>query len=284
MPISRRRPYAVTFGSAFRYAGRAIGLAAKYFRRNNGSRCRRGTVGSFLSTSDMEQEPPCDACKSLWIRGKREGNVTKSFNFKNMVDISHHLTIPVAPQCLLQNVLRTKHSYWSETKKKTMQFNIPRRVETNYHTETGNQKAFWWTEDKVIFTEPEKFFYRENFKRGLFGAFTSTTETIWWKWRSVPGSVSVDVNGLYWTTTFPTKNERMMLGSGSLSNITDGTNAIQNISKNGLLILLGMQPRNNKKISVWSSCLSLCIWKGSFLSHDLVWRYTVYHCITGEQC
>lgn len=29
--------------------------------------------------------------------------------------------------------------------------------------------------------------------------------------------------------------------------ITDGTNAIQNISKNGLLILLGMQPRNNKK-------------------------------------
>lgn len=59
-----------------------------------------------------------------------------------------------------------------------MQFNIPRRVETNYHTETGNHKAFEWTEDKVIFTEPEKFFYRENFKRGLFGAFTSTTETI----------------------------------------------------------------------------------------------------------
>lgn len=56
--------------------------------------------------------------------------------------------------------------------------NIPRRVEINYHTETGNQKAFGWTEDKVIFTEPEKFFYRENFKRGLLGAFTSTTETI----------------------------------------------------------------------------------------------------------
>lgn len=86
------------------------------------------------------------------------------------------------------------------------------RVETNYRTVTGDQKAFGWTE--VIFIDHEIFFYREIF---------------------------------------------------------------------GLLELLGMQPRNNKKISVWCTCLSLCFGKGSFLSQDLVWRYTVYHCITGEQ-
>lgn len=142
MPISRRRPYAVTFGSAFRYAGRAIGLAVKYFRRNNGSRCRRGTVGSFLSTSDMEQEPPCDACKSLWIRGKREGNVTKSFNFKNMVDISH-LTIPVAPQCLLQNVLRTKHIYWWGNKEENNAI--------QYTSSCGDKLSYWnWQSESFL--------------------------------------------------------------------------------------------------------------------------------------
>lgn len=71
------------------------------------------------------------------------------------------------------------------------------RVETNYRTVTGDQKAFGWTEDKVIFTDPEIFFSRENFKRGLFVAFTSTTEEIGWKWRYVPGSAFVDVDGLY---------------------------------------------------------------------------------------
>lgn len=37
------------------------------------------------------------------------------------------------------------------------------RVETNYRTVTGDQKAFGWTEDKVIFIDHEIFFYRENF-------------------------------------------------------------------------------------------------------------------------
>lgn len=77
-------------------------------------------------------------------------------------------------------------------KENNADFKIPRRGETNYQTETGDQKFFGWT-----FTDPDIFFYRENFKRGLFGAFTSTTENIRWKWRSVPGSASVDVKGLY---------------------------------------------------------------------------------------
>lgn len=55
------------------------------------------------------------------------------------------------------------------------------RVETNYRTVTCDQKAFGWTEDKVIFIDPDIFFYRENFKRGLFAAFTPTTENIGWK-------------------------------------------------------------------------------------------------------
>lgn len=37
------------------------------------------------------------------------------------------------------------------------------RVETNYRTVTGDQKAFGWTEDKVIFIDHEIFFYREIF-------------------------------------------------------------------------------------------------------------------------
>lgn len=37
------------------------------------------------------------------------------------------------------------------------------RVETNYRTVTGDQKAFGWTEDNVIFIDHELFFYREIF-------------------------------------------------------------------------------------------------------------------------
>lgn len=66
-------------------------------------------------------------------------------------------------------------------KENNADFKIPRRGETNYRTETGDKKFFRWTKDKVIFTDPDIFFYRENFKRGLFGAFTSTTENIGWK-------------------------------------------------------------------------------------------------------
>lgn len=125
MPISRSRPYAVAFGSAFHYAGRAIGLAAKYFRRNNDSRGRRVTVWNFFTTRRYRTRTSLRP-KSLWIRRKREGNVTNSFNLKNMVDISHHLTIPVAPQWLLQKVLRTKHSYWWGTRKENnADFKIP---------------------------------------------------------------------------------------------------------------------------------------------------------------
>lgn len=36
-------------------------------------------------------------------------------------------------------------------------------METNYRTVTGDQKAFGWTEDKVIFVDHEIFFYREIF-------------------------------------------------------------------------------------------------------------------------
>lgn len=55
-------------------------------------------------------------------------------------------------------------------------FKIHRRVETNYQTGTGDHKAVGWIEDKVTYTDPELWFYRENFGRGLPGAFTSTSE------------------------------------------------------------------------------------------------------------
>lgn len=140
MPISRSRPYAVAFGSAFHYAGRAIGLAAKYFRRNNDSRGRRVTVWNFFTTRRYRTRTSLRP-KSLRIRRKREGNVTNSFNVKNMVDISHHLTIPVAPQWLLQKVLRTKHSYWWGTRKKTMQI-------SKYLSSCGDKlsNCNWWSE------------------------------------------------------------------------------------------------------------------------------------------
>lgn len=72
MPIDRRRPYAATFGSAFHYAGRAFGLTAKYFKRNNGGHGRRGTVRNFLSTRRYGKEPPCDANLSGSEESERE--------------------------------------------------------------------------------------------------------------------------------------------------------------------------------------------------------------------
>lgn len=236
MPNGRRKLYFVAFESAFHYSGSATGLAAKYLRCYNGSRGRRGTVRSFLSTRKYGTKTSLRR-KSLWIRGKREGNITKSLNIKNMVDISHHLTIPVAPQWLLQNVLRTKHSYWWKTKKKTVQISIYLVV---------------WRQTIILKLVIRKLL--DGLKTSSQTLRDSSTEKTlredYLAHSLLPLRLfdgSVDVNGLYWTTTFPTKNERMMVDSGSLSNITDGTNAIQNISKNGLLIVLGMQPRNNKK-------------------------------------
>lgn len=140
MPISRSRPCAVAFGSAFHYAGRAIGLAAKYFRGNNDSRGRRVTVWNFFTTRRYRTRTSLRP-KSLWIRRKREGNVTNSFNLKSMVDISHHLTIPVAPQWLLQKVLRQSIVTDGEQEKKTMQI-------SKYLSSCGDKlsNCNWWSE------------------------------------------------------------------------------------------------------------------------------------------
>lgn len=74
-----------------------------------------------------------------------------------------------------------------------------------------------------------------------------------------------------------------MVDSGSLSNNLDGTNDIQNISKNELLKLLGMRPRNNKKNLCLMFMLVIMHWKGLIPIPRLGMTVHVYHCITGEQ-
>lgn len=120
-------------------------------------------------------------------------------------------------------------------------FQVHRQVETNY-TQGPNSG---WLEDKITFTDPLIYFYRERFGRGPPGALGPGAADHSFKEISRKKCIRSCKDGWYWTTTWPTKTEREMVDTTVLSNMMDGTQALAAISKNQFLNMMGAKSKQD---------------------------------------
>lgn len=117
-------------------------------------------------------------------------------------------------------------------------FKIDRKVETRFVN--AGDKSVGWTEDKMTYTDPIIYFYRDKYGRGLPGAFgTQATKNAFIE-VSKKKCVRSCKDGWYWTTNWPTKKERKMVDTSVLSNLVNRTTSMGlNYTKDNLLDALG---------------------------------------------
>lgn len=123
-------------------------------------------------------------------------------------------------------------------------FQCHRQVETNYVTGTGDDKAVGWTGDKITYTDPIIYFYRETYGKPEPGAFTASANKDDFLELCKKKRISHCKDGFYWTTRFPTKGERKIVDTEELRKLFDGSNA-RTITKDRLLTTFGVEPKGD---------------------------------------
>lgn len=205
----------------------------------------------------------------MWRRGKKMGNISPLLKIKCI--------IPSAVQFLYKNgtnsaafvhvgsnignlLLGDYHENYNVYNKlqvysnfhlvrmstRIQNFQVHRQVETNYVTGSGEETTNGWFEDKLTYTDPIMYFYRAKFGRPLPGAFTDGSAK---KHAFLEVCKKKCINsckdGWYWSTNWPTKNEKKMVDTDVLVDLMNGTTPMPDTyMKDDLLKALGAVSKN----------------------------------------
>lgn len=202
--------------------------------------------------------------RMMWKRGRKSGNVsgllkmkvitpfTIKFDYsggaklaqwsKNDANLAHALLGDGQENYYTYQRLQDYSTFCVERISTRIQnFQLHRRVETTYQ-----QGENWgWFEDKVTYTDPIVYFYREKYGRGLPGAFNAGASNHAFMEISKEKCIQNCRDGWYWTTEFKTKNERKMVDTEILRKMIDRTTPLTGMTKNQLLEKLGVEPKND---------------------------------------
>lgn len=143
-------------------------------------------------------------------------------------------------------------------------FQLHRQVETTYQ-----QGENWgWFEDKVTYTDPIIYFYREKYGRGLPGAFGPTATEHAFMEISKEKCIRSCRDGWYWSTNFRSKNERKMVDTEVLRKLIDRNTPIANLTKDQLLEKLGVESKNDAGTYVDQHACEFTIGRGPQYSKE----------------
>lgn len=202
----------------------------------------------------------------MWRRGKKHGNISGLIRIKNIQQFNFLYSYDkgVVTQRMVMTdgnkapfLLGTNHENYKAYNRlnefssfvlvrmstRIHDFQIHRQVETEFITGAGEEAESHWTEDKITFTDPKIYFYREQYGRGMPGALSPTAPDHAFKEISKHKCITGCKDGWWWSTSWPTKGEREMVDTTVLHNMMDGSQSIAAYSKNKLLQELGAKSK-----------------------------------------
>lgn len=195
----------------------------------------------------------------MWRRGRKSDNISNLLRFKVIIPVAAQFTFnrddPYAKHGKVDgnkasfllgddeenynsyNKIQNYSSFQLHRMSTRIQnFKVHRLVETEFKVNDEDH----WTDDKLSFTDPIVYFYREKFGRGLPGAFGSTATKNAFLEVCKHKCIRSCKDGWFWSTKFPTKGERKMVDTSVLTKLVNRTTPIGNLTKDQLLAKLGV--------------------------------------------
>lgn len=206
----------------------------------------------------------------MWRRGKKLGNISRllrikciipsavQFTYKNGSNTAAYVHVGANVGNQLLGDIHENYTTYNKLEvysnfhlvrmsTRIENFQVHRQVETNYVTGSGEEATNGWFEDKITYTDPILYFYREKFGRTLPGAFSGATGVKKHAFLEICKKKCINSckDGWFWSTNWPTKNERKMVDTTVLTNLMDGTTPMpDSFLKDDLLKALGAVSKN----------------------------------------
>lgn len=245
-----KRPYYQALGTALGAAAGAYGPPYKYYRRNDGGRRPRG--GLRLSTR-MRYGRSYTVTKQkryrkrrvrghfkrrmMWRRGRKSKSISPLIRLKNVTTFRHQFNwtaintadvfadfsqladktdviMPDEKECVnqLKEMQMYKNLQLVRISTRLDNFKIDRIVGTTVGTGPNAQ----YHEDKVTFTDPTLYFYRDSVGYGISANIKSGDYNDMAKRKCIRDCK----DGFWWSTDFKTKTERLLCPAENIINLT----------------------------------------------------------------